>query len=74
MPKPHKDEKKSSYISRCVREVMKEGKSQEQALGQCYGMWRQHEKDNKKKSRSEEILDQMVEGLNDAKEKESPTP
>lgn len=39
MPKPKKGEKKSEYISRCVKEVMHEGKTQEQALGQCYGMW-----------------------------------
>jgi hypothetical protein len=39
MPKPRKGEKKNDYISRCVREVMGEGKDQDAALGQCFGMW-----------------------------------
>jgi len=42
MPTPRENEEKSDFISRCVKEVMDEGKSQEQALGQCYGVWRQH--------------------------------
>lgn len=42
MPKPLKNEKKSEYIGRCVKQVMKEGKTQKQALGQCYGMWEQY--------------------------------
>ena len=39
MPEPQKGEDKSSYISRCVKQVMAEGKTQDQALGKCYGMW-----------------------------------
>jgi len=42
MPKPGKGEKSSDFISRCVRQVIGEGKTQKQALGQCYGMLRQH--------------------------------
>lgn len=42
MPTPHEAESKSDYISRCVKEVMGEGKTQEQAVGQCDGMWREH--------------------------------
>ena len=42
MPKPRAGEKQSAYISRCVKEVMGEGQDQKAALGQCYGMWRQH--------------------------------
>ena len=41
MPKPHKGESQSDYISRAVKEIMAEGKTQDQALGQAYGMWRQ---------------------------------
>jgi hypothetical protein len=41
MPEPREGEKQSDYIGRCVKQVMGEGKSQKQALGQCYGMWRQ---------------------------------
>ena len=39
MPKPRKNENKQRYISRCVKQVMKEGKTQKEALGKCYGMW-----------------------------------
>lgn len=38
---PGEGEEKNAYISRCVRDVMGEGKTQDQALGQCFGMWRQ---------------------------------
>jgi len=41
MPKPQAGESEKAYISRCVKYVMKEGKTQNQALGQCYGMFRQ---------------------------------
>ena len=37
-PKPN--EERNDYISRCVESIMKEGKTREQALGQCFGMWR----------------------------------
>jgi len=41
MPRPHKGEAKSKYISRCISEVMHEGgHTSEQAQGKCYGMWR----------------------------------
>ena len=46
MPKPKKGEKKNHYISRCVSMVMGEGKTQDQALGQCYGMWKQYKKES----------------------------
>ena len=41
MPEVRKGESGKSYISRCVKQVMGEGKTQKQALGQCYGMLRQ---------------------------------
>jgi len=40
MPQPNKNETESEYIGRCVRVVMGEGKSRQQALGKCYGMWK----------------------------------
>jgi hypothetical protein len=40
MPKPTAGESQSHFISRCVKEVMGEGKEQKAALGQCYGTWR----------------------------------
>ena len=42
MPKPRKGEKGSDFVSRCVSQVVGEGKTQKQALGQCYGQLRQH--------------------------------
>ena len=50
MPKPLKKESKSHYISRCVTQVMKEGKKQDAALGQCYGMWEEYKKKHSKAS------------------------
>lgn len=41
MPEVKKGESSKDYISRCVKHVMAEGKTQKQALGQCYGMLRQ---------------------------------
>lgn len=42
MPEPQKGESSKAYISRCIRHlVTKEGKTQDQAAGQCYGMLRQ---------------------------------
>ncbi len=42
MPQPEKGEEKEHYISRCIAQVTGEGRTQEQAAGQCYGMWEEH--------------------------------
>lgn len=39
MPEPRPNEDKKNYIRRCMAHVVKEGKSQRQAAGQCYGIW-----------------------------------
>jgi hypothetical protein len=45
MPTPKPNEKQSDYISRCVKEVMnEENTNKEQALGKCYGMFREAKK------------------------------
>jgi hypothetical protein len=44
MPIPIKNEKKSHYIARCVKEVMSEGADQKAALGKCCGMFEEHKK------------------------------
>ena len=42
MPKIKQGETQKEWIARCVPYLMeKEGKTKDQALGQCYGMWRQ---------------------------------
>jgi hypothetical protein len=40
MPEPKEGETEEAYISRCIRMVMREGKTRTQAAGKCYGMWR----------------------------------
>jgi len=47
MPNPRKNEKKKEYISRCIPQVIKEGKEQDQAIAICYSMWKEHEKSSK---------------------------
>lgn len=38
---PRKGESQQDFISRCISYLRKrEGKSADQAAGQCYGMWR----------------------------------
>lgn len=45
MPKVRKNESRQEYVSRCIPFLIKhEGKSQKQAKGQCYGMYKQHKK------------------------------
>jgi len=41
MPSVRKGESSKSYMSRCIPQVKKEGRSQEAAVGKCYGMHRQ---------------------------------
>ena len=42
MPEVRKGESGQAYISRCISHLIeKEGKTREQAAGQCYGMLRQ---------------------------------
>jgi hypothetical protein len=48
LPTPTKGEAKNHFVSRCVRMVMGEGKEQQAALGECFGIWRQHHKDTAK--------------------------
>lgn len=36
---PSIGESKDEFISRCIAYVVKEGKTQDEAAGQCYGMW-----------------------------------
>ena len=56
MPELKQNESESEYISRCVKEVMKEGKTQKEALGQCYGMYRSQ----KKKSIVKGIISNLI--------------
>jgi hypothetical protein len=40
MPSVKPNESKDKYMSRCVPMLIKEGKSQKAAIGQCYGMYK----------------------------------
>lgn len=42
MPSVQKGEKQQHYMHRCVPMLVKEGKSQDQAVAQCLNMFRQH--------------------------------
>ena len=41
--KPGPTESKDEFIGRCISYVLKEGKTQDQAAGQCYGQWENRE-------------------------------
>uniref|UniRef100_A0A6M3K0T5 Uncharacterized protein n=1 Tax=viral metagenome TaxID=1070528 RepID=A0A6M3K0T5_9ZZZZ len=50
---PHKGETQDSFISRCMSHLItKEGKSKDQAAGQCFGMYKQAHKINTKASKA----------------------
>ena len=42
MPTPNDNETREEFISRCIPYVMDEGKTRDQAMGMCYGIWKQH--------------------------------
>lgn len=42
MPTPRSGETRGEYMGHCVREVMNEGLSQDQAVGKCEGMYSSH--------------------------------
>jgi ClpP class serine protease len=42
MPQVKPGESRNAYMARCVPEVMKEGKTNEQAVGKCEGMYHYH--------------------------------
>ena len=39
MPKPRKGEKRNKFMSRCISDVIGEGKDQKQAVAMCFSMW-----------------------------------
>ena len=41
MPKPRKGEKQSKFMSRCVSDVVAEGKDQKQAVAICFSLWKE---------------------------------
>ena len=47
MPQFRKGMSKNEWMSKCIPIVMKEGKTQKQAAGQCFGMYKQALKNTK---------------------------
>jgi hypothetical protein len=48
MPKPKKGEKEEQFIPRCIKMLQEEeNKSHKESVGQCFGIWENHRKDNK---------------------------
>jgi len=50
MPSVKKGESSKSYMSRCIPTAKKEGSTQEQAVGKCYGMYKSKWTASKRKS------------------------
>lgn len=48
MPDPNKFKSKEAFMKACIAEVRKEGKTTEQAVGKCLGMWNNKKKGGKK--------------------------
>jgi len=42
MPKPRKNENQENFISRCIPELVGEGREAQQAAAICYSMWAEH--------------------------------
>jgi hypothetical protein len=40
MPDPKPNETEQEFVNRCIPYMMKEGKTQEEAAGACYGIYR----------------------------------
>ena len=64
MPEPKSGENEQAFVSRCIPILVKEGKKQDQAQGQCFGMYR----DWKKKNNQGLSETSRYEGLIDTKE------
>ena len=44
MPTPKKNESEEDFVARCIPILIREGKTQEQAVAQCHSMYRQAKK------------------------------
>ena len=42
MPKPRKNENQENFISRCIPQLIGEGREAQQAAAICYSMWSEH--------------------------------
>jgi len=49
MPQPRENENRSDFISRCIPELMGEGKKQDQAIAQCHSIYQQSKKGKNEK-------------------------
>ena len=42
MPNPSDFKDKNSFISSCIADNIKEGKTRKESAGKCYGIWSEH--------------------------------
>ena len=49
MPNPAKFKNTAAFMKACVPMVVREGRTQEQAVGKCMGMWDYYKRKNKKR-------------------------
>lgn len=55
MPKPESRESEKDFMSRCIPELVKEGKDQEQAVAACSAIFAESEK-------SYQVVDEAIRG------------
>lgn len=41
MPTPQKNQSRADYLKICIPQLIREGKSKDQAIAQCYSMFKQ---------------------------------
>ncbi|PIU76160.1 hypothetical protein COS75_00475 [Candidatus Pacearchaeota archaeon CG06_land_8_20_14_3_00_35_12] len=56
MPLPKPNETRAKYLSRCIPILKKEGKTQSQAIGGCFGRWKFYSKEGKERKNQEARL------------------
>jgi hypothetical protein len=66
MPNPKANESEQDFVARCVPVVMKEGKTQEQALGACYGIFRSAKKKTASIDRAIAVVKKNIRILEDS--------
>lgn len=65
MPNPKNFKSQKDFMKSCVSEVVKEGKSQDQAVAQCMSMWRNR---NKSKGLFDRVMEALKERLQNGSE------
>ena len=67
--KPRGGEKQNEFISRCIKEQMGKGKTQDEAKGMCYGIWRGEKAKQSIFKSFNMALKRIIKGLNEKRYK-----